>query len=176
MVTKISHLKWLSKPGNKELANAMSHKWRLEHIEQVRAIDRERSKKYRDDPENKEHKKEYLLSWQRKNPDKIRAAKLRRRQNIGDSKITHAEIKSRIDLLGHSCIYCGNDYEHLDHLVPIHRGGKHIAENLVPSCERCNESKQDKDWITWFRAQPFFNEERFKSIRLLAPATAAPSC
>lgn len=47
------------------------------------------------------------------------------------------------------CAYCGTDLVkngnwHVDHVVPICRGGKDEIENLVAACHRCNTKKGDK--------------------------------
>lgn len=42
------------------------------------------------------------------------------------------------------CIACGGPFEHLDHNVPLIRGGSHTLDNIVPLCESCNTSKQGK--------------------------------
>lgn len=46
------------------------------------------------------------------------------------------------------CIYCGKGLTpqtmHLDHVVPVARGGSGVTENLVASCERCQWRKADK--------------------------------
>lgn len=42
---------------------------------------------------------------------------------------------------GHSCQYCGNPAENLDHVVPKSQGGEHTWENVVAACRRCNSRK-----------------------------------
>jgi 5-methylcytosine-specific restriction endonuclease McrA len=40
------------------------------------------------------------------------------------------------------CAYCGKACEPtIDHLVPLSRGGQHIASNVKPACLSCNSSK-----------------------------------
>lgn len=56
--------------------------------------------------------------------------------------ISVEEIK-RITRCGR-CVYCGGKYEHLDHIVPLSRGGEHSAHNLIASCAKCNLSKSNK--------------------------------
>jgi len=46
------------------------------------------------------------------------------------------------------CEYCGincsGEY-HIDHIVPLSKGGPHQAHNLAIACKTCNTSKGDKD-------------------------------
>jgi 5-methylcytosine-specific restriction endonuclease McrA len=44
----------------------------------------------------------------------------------------------------YACICCGGPYEHLDHNVPLIRGGSHTLDNLVPLCQDCNLAKSGK--------------------------------
>jgi len=45
---------------------------------------------------------------------------------------------------GHSCQYCGNRAETLDHVVPRSRGGSHTWDNVVAACRPCNVGKADR--------------------------------
>lgn len=44
-----------------------------------------------------------------------------------------------------ACIYCGAPWEHVDHFVPLARGGADALGNLWPSCAECNITKADRD-------------------------------
>jgi len=59
-----------------------------------------------------------------------------------------------------NCAYCGEHAESLDHVVPRHRGGQTVLENLVPACLRCNGSKGSTTWTLWYRAQNFYTLQR----------------
>ena len=51
---------------------------------------------------------------------------------------------------GDACFYCGGEFEQIDHLHPVVRGGTNELSNLRPSCLRCNASKNDRllyDWV-----------------------------
>jgi 5-methylcytosine-specific restriction endonuclease McrA len=51
---------------------------------------------------------------------------------------------------GSRCSYCGKKSKlDMDHVVPLHSGGKHDIYNIVPACQSCNRSKQDKSLIIW---------------------------
>lgn len=55
------------------------------------------------------------------------------------------------------CAYCGNppslfDYNkvlHQDHFVPIVLGGGYTSDNMLPACQSCNFSKNDKEPKLW---------------------------
>jgi 5-methylcytosine-specific restriction endonuclease McrA len=42
------------------------------------------------------------------------------------------------------CAYCGKGATTIDHVVPRSRGGRHIWENVVAACSRCNHLKADR--------------------------------
>jgi len=44
----------------------------------------------------------------------------------------------------HTCQYCGNDADTVDHVVPISKGGTDEPDNLVASCKRCNFRKGNR--------------------------------
>lgn len=44
---------------------------------------------------------------------------------------------------GHVCQYCGTRAENVDHVIPRSRGGRHVWENVVAACRRCNSQKGD---------------------------------
>lgn len=47
------------------------------------------------------------------------------------------------------CAYCGARAEHLDHVVPLSRGGADVESNMVPACAPCNLSKGAKTLDEW---------------------------
>lgn len=48
---------------------------------------------------------------------------------------------------GHTCAYCGNEADTVDHIIAKNNGGEDIASNLVAACRRCNGLKSDKPLI-----------------------------
>lgn len=67
---------------------------------------------------------------------------------------------------GHQCAYCGADGDlHIEHVIPISQGGEHHLGNILPACQRCNYSKRSAPVEEWYRAQPFFTEERWQTIQ-----------
>lgn len=51
---------------------------------------------------------------------------------------------------GFRCVLCGRSVEkngvtlHIDHIVPVAKGGKTVPDNLRTLCEECNKGKRDK--------------------------------
>lgn len=45
---------------------------------------------------------------------------------------------------GGRCAYCGASASSLDHVLPRSRGGRHVWENVVAACARCNRVKADR--------------------------------
>lgn len=58
-------------------------------------------------------------------------------------KLNRKEILQRDD---YTCQYCGRRTHDLtvDHVLPRHRGGQHVWENVVAACKVCNHRKGGK--------------------------------
>jgi len=65
--------------------------------------------------------------------------------------LTEAQWRDILDQYRHRCAYCGKKMNKLtiDHIVPISKGGKHSANNVVPACLRCNCAKGTKTTEEW---------------------------
>ena len=44
---------------------------------------------------------------------------------------------------GKPCPYCGKESSHIDHIIPLAKGGEHSFENLQSICAICNYAKRD---------------------------------
>jgi len=87
--------------------------------------------------------------WRESNPELCREQSQRRRArrlNNGVFKVTSGELAR---LYASPCAYCGQPSKHLDHIVPISRGGTHSIGNLTGSCASCNFSKGAKFITEW---------------------------
>jgi 5-methylcytosine-specific restriction endonuclease McrA len=69
------------------------------------------------------------------------------------------------------CAYCGislkkhlNIEKHLDHVIPLSKGGKHSITNLIPTCSRCNLSKNCDFLDHWYPKQSFYSVLRHRKI------------
>lgn len=76
----------------------------------------------------------------------------RRAVIFGNSAAVISE-KDQRRLMQQSCAECGGPGEHVDHIVPIARGGRHAIGNLQMLCARCNLSKGKKFIVEWRRAK-----------------------
>lgn len=66
-------------------------------------------------------------------------------------EFTLADVVARY---GAQCAYCsGGPFEHLDHAVPISKGGPHTIENVRPACAACNIAKHNRTPDEWQPAE-----------------------
>jgi hypothetical protein len=76
-------------------------------------------------------------------------------------KVTKHRFRKQIfEHWDHSCAYCGEPADTLDHVVPCKYGGLTIRSNLVACCRRCNGSKSADPAYTWWRNQEFWDIDR----------------
>ena len=81
-------------------------------------------------------------TWAKKNrPARNRLQQMRR----AGGSITQAQWDAILLRHGGLCAQCGSDKEiHMDHIIPVARGGKTEPSNLQPLCRPCNQSKGAK--------------------------------
>ncbi|MFJ3270334.1 HNH endonuclease [Streptomyces sp. NPDC086776] len=91
--------------------------------------------------------------FQARHPDYNRLKASQRRAaekgSVADP-VNQRQVRALLQDLGAKCFYCEGPFEHLDHFIPIAKGGPHAIQNLVPSCADCNLRKSDKmpwDWM-----------------------------
>lgn len=148
---------------NQESVKQKTKDYYRENIEQVKI----KSKEYRDNNFEilKEKKKQY-------NKDNIEAVRARHKKYMQTEKgkiiaknmkhirrtaekngdVTTKQLK---ELYQNTkvCYWCNcslkNNDIHLDHYVPIAKGGLHTISNLVLACSSCNKSKSSKDPIVF---------------------------
>ena len=97
-------------------------------------------------------------SWKRAHSDKVNAYEAKRRALkqgalIGATVSQLAEIaeiyrKAKEDRRVR-CYLCGKlipkGHRHVDHIIPLSKGGAHRSSNLAVACDDCNESKGPKN-------------------------------
>lgn len=99
---------------------------------------------------NAEKIKEYHRQRQKANPESSRASSRRRRAFLKGCDGPHhtvADAKALFTQQQGRCAYCLLDLDgsyHLDHVVPLARGGNNSKENIALACPACNMAKHDK--------------------------------
>jgi 5-methylcytosine-specific restriction endonuclease McrA len=123
---------------NADHIKAYSRRYHQEHLEQCRLKSRNY---YRD------HLEECLARARSYNASVRRP--LEKAQGDG---YTRDDIRLQYRSQHGKCWHCfkpvGKKF-HVDHLIPLRKGGKHDASNIVIACPLCNLSKKDKLCYIW---------------------------
>lgn len=98
---------------------------------------------------NAEVKKLNDRNWWKNNPDKVKARTANRRARKKAATIYKVTAKDVEKIMSKNCFYCNAPSKHLDHVVPLFKGGSHSIGNLVAACQFCNLSKGKKFLSEW---------------------------
>jgi 5-methylcytosine-specific restriction endonuclease McrA len=103
---------------------------------------------------HKDEVRDYKRRYNRANPERVRAWIARRdalREGAtGDH--THGDIKAQYARQRGRCYWCRTKVRgsyHVDHVVPLSRGGSNGPENIVIACPTCNMQKHAKHPMDW---------------------------
>ena len=112
--------------------------------EQYRSKRLARQKRYNE--RHHEKVREQAREYDRRTRQKHLMANRRRRSVLkgtgGD--LTTTEWEELVEECGGMCVICHAPYEHMDHIIPLSKGGKHTLSNVQPLCAKCNLSKGAK--------------------------------
>lgn len=131
---------------NKELLNEKRRKHRLENIEQYRKIERQRGL----NEDRKKYKREHSVKYRQTENGKLSQLNKyhKRRAIIKSGNVTTKQLKELYSTVK-NCYWCNTKLNkkntHLDHFMPLSKGGLHTIDNLVLSCSCCNLQKHAKD-------------------------------
>lgn len=149
---------------NSETIKARVRKWGSENRDKKRKYnlawrennrDKARSSSLKWARANKQHQSEYSRKRRKENPDRYRQAVRRRRARLHGAsrfRVTDRDIVRLLNRFYYCCAYCGRDISngfHIDHVVPLARGGSDGIGNYLPACPFCNESKGAKTLVEW---------------------------
>jgi 5-methylcytosine-specific restriction endonuclease McrA len=108
-----------------------------------------------DAEKERERIRKNVEAWKARDPEKAALQKAldtqRRRARLGGirSSISLDEWRERIALFSGNCAYCDAEALHMDHVIPLSRGGEDVILNVVPACAPCNLSKGNKLPLEW---------------------------
>jgi 5-methylcytosine-specific restriction endonuclease McrA len=146
-----------SRARHRDKRNAETEQWFTEHP----GAKARHSKTWRDKhPEEKRADSRSYYAANRKavlartsvyaktHPEVLQKKNSRRRALLANAEgyWTVQEFLEKCEALDYCCFYCHVQTGKLtvDHVIPLSRGGTNWIENIVPACESCNYSKQDK--------------------------------
>lgn len=127
--------KW--RAANPGKVSAKLRNYRKANADRLRPLDFERVKK-----------------WRKENPEGVRRnSQTRRARKIGASGSHTAEqLLQLLERQHFKCAGCTTsikDKRHIDHIMPLARGGSNDIRNLQWLCPVCNNKKHAKDPIAW---------------------------
>jgi 5-methylcytosine-specific restriction endonuclease McrA len=135
--------------ANPEKRKAKDLKWARENTIRKKTTD---ARRYAAHPEIS---KELNSKWYKEHPEQARFKCATRRAgkyaNTPISELlTSTEWLAILAEAAGRCAYCGKEAKlTLDHVIPLSKGGKHSASNVVPACLRCNSSKKNYTVEEW---------------------------
>lgn len=147
---------WAANNPEKVLEKAA--KYRAKYPDRMKAA----QEKYNKNPKSKlrfkkyaesEKGKAYKKAWQDANKERLREQYVmrssRRRAQLKNNGIYFISDKDLRSLFASDCVACSAPGEHVDHIIPISRGGRHAIGNLQMLCSSCNLSKNNKTMTEW---------------------------
>lgn len=138
--------------ANKEQCKLKGQKWLAQNTDKARSIKRA----YYD--RNRQQVISQAKNWKQSHPESDAVSRHKRRAKLkaAEGEYTKADIVDIYQQQDGRCLYCGipvfwdikNDL-HIDHIVPLARGGSNYPINLCIACFSCNSSKQHKLISEW---------------------------
>lgn len=154
-----SRLKHLEKRRAEDREFAKAHRadriaynrtWRAKNPDKQREISR------RHDEKHKEKRRAKARAWRKTESGKLhhRASTEKRRALLRGSSEHHTaeDIKRKLRNQKGRCWWCGKavgDNYHIDHIIPLSKGGDNSARNICIACQHCNNSKHNKLPSEW---------------------------
>lgn len=135
---RVRHRRW--RKANPEKMRAMFRRWRKANSEKMREAIRLWRKAH------PERVRERVRRWKRANHEKVRASNHRRRarERQANGSFSDNDIRQMFAAQQGQCYYCACDIGagyHVEHKIPLSRGGTNYPDNLALACPACNLKK-----------------------------------
>ena len=126
---------------NRERVQAETRAWKLKNPDRVRAGN------WRYRAHHPKKARAWRRAWAERNLEKVRKMRRLRKGRVRAATIgpiPEDYVEQLIGFQGGRCVYCHEPLPagfHVDHVIPLSRGGAHAWENLVLACAPCNLRK-----------------------------------
>lgn len=119
--------------------------WTEANRERIRAYARVQQARYR-----AEHP-DSTREWWAANPTRHRLYQAKRRfREANGPGVSERDWRRLVRRYDSRCAYCGARCDpHMDHVIPLKRGGQHSIGNVLPACQPCNSSKSARLLYPW---------------------------
>ena len=131
-------------------------------------------KEYLSRPEVQIAKAKYDKAWRKAYySTDIGRTKVKINSQIRKSRIANTIYNYSSDIwedtlkhFNYSCAYCGEKHDvlHQEHVIPVSKGGYYNRQNIIPACQHCNISKNNRDLLNWYPKQKNFSQNRLDKI------------
>lgn len=137
-------------------AKSLRHSRKLRKLTAFRTLKEKKARtaerfvaRYQTDEAFRKKNRKKVLAYKKNHPERNRHWGHVRRAKIKSlPQDTAGAIEQHLKLCVHRCYWCGMKLPskgwHMDHVIPIAKGGSHTAGNIVKACAMCNSTKTDK--------------------------------
>jgi 5-methylcytosine-specific restriction endonuclease McrA len=91
----------------------------------------------------------------RRKKNRVTRQRRRAKKDSLPNTFTQKEWRETRQYWDGKCAYCGKKGEaQQDHFIPVDNGGGYTADNIIPACAKCNQSKGARNPFAWMEKSP----------------------